>query len=475
MTEKQVAVIGAGPAGLTAAYQLSKLENFKVTIFESSNSVGGMARTIKLWDQFIDVGPHRFFSSDPRVNEIWLEAVDNEYKMVNRLTRIYYKSKFFDYPLKPGNALKNLGVIQACACVASYVFAQLRINRRDETFQDWVTNRFGKKLFDIFFKSYSEKLWGISCTDLDSDFATQRIKKLSLYEAAKSAFFGNRGNKHKTLVDEFAYPVFGAGAVYERMAAKFVSNSGKIFFNSPVQKISVQGSAFNKARVLLKSGEEFEFDHIVSTMPITHLVNGLSAPTNVQSAANSLRFRNTILVYLKIKGKSPFPDQWIYVHSAELKTGRITNFSNWVPEINNEQEDTILCLEYWCFDDDKWSSDDESLIQTAVNDIHKTKLIGESKVIDGHVLRVPKCYPVYATGYKQPLKIVEEYLDGFPQLSVIGRYGSFKYNNQDHSILMGLLAAENIGFNAKNNLWEINTDYEYQESSKITATGLAKS
>ncbi len=472
MKNSRVGIIGAGPAGLTAAYQLAK-EGISVDVFESSHSVGGMAKSFSLWGQVVDLGPHRFFSSDPRVNKLWLEIVGGNYSMVPRLTRIYYKKTFFDYPLRAFNALFGLGIIQSIACVFSYVQAKAFPIKNESTFEAWVTNRFGHRLFTIFFKSYSEKLWGISCKDLDADFAAQRIKKLSLYEAVKAAVFKSSGSKHKTLVDEFAYPHDGAGAVYDLMAQKIVELGGRIHFKAPVQ--SVQPSAGEVAPILkLEDGRELTFSHIISSMPITHLVERMEAPQDIQFHAKALKFRNTILVYLKIDATSPFPDQWIYVHSAELQTGRITNFKNWVPSITKGQKETILCLEYWCYDEDAmWGMDDGAMVDLATREIYQTSLIPQNSVLDGSVLRVPKCYPVYATGYRSHLDPVERFLTRQEGLSVIGRYGSFKYNNQDHSILMGLMAAENITRHANHNLWDINTDYEYQESCRITATGLS--
>lgn len=471
---KKIAVIGAGPAGITAAHELAK-KGLSVEVFEAGERVGGMAKTIELWDQYVDLGPHRFFSSDPRVNKVWLDMAGADYSMVNRLTRIYYRKVFFDYPLKPFNALRGLGIWESIRCVASYVSARLSPPQDTSTFEGWVTSRFGKRLFGIFFKSYSEKLWGISCKELDADFAAQRIKKLSLFEAVKAAVLGNVGNKHKTLVDEFAYPNLGAGVVYERMAEKVAELGGTVRLRTPVASILPAPTPDGKPTVTLEDGSVLTFDHVVSTMPITLLVDRMGAPEDVQAHAKALTFRNTILVYLRVDGDSPFPDQWIYVHSAGLKTGRITNFRNWVPSINNGQPDTILCLEYWCYDpDDIWRADEAALVALATDEIYSTGLIPAGSVVDGKVVRVPKCYPVYASGYKAHLKPVEDFLTAQHGISVIGRYGAFKYNNQDHSILMGLLAAENIADGATHDLWELNTDYEYQESSKITATGLAK-
>jgi protoporphyrinogen oxidase len=394
--------------------------------------------------------------------------------MVNRLTRIYYKKTFFDYPLKAFNALFGLGIFQSTLCILSYLKFKIHPIKNESTFEAWVTNRFGHRLFSIFFKSYSEKLWGISCKDLDADFAAQRIKKLSLFEAIKAAILQPGNTKHKTLVDEFAYPNLGAGAIYTDMATKIKKLGGKIYLNTAVESVHPQQN-ISLPKIKLESGQEKKFTHIISSMPITILVDRMKAPSSIKKHSKELTFRNTLLVYLKVNSKSPFPDQWIYVHSNDLKTGRITNFRNWVPSILKKQKETILCLEYWCYDnDDLWTAPHKDLIKLATKEIYKTTLIPKDTVIDGHVVRVPKCYPVYATGYQKHLKPVENYLSKQKGLSVIGRYGAFKYNNQDHSILMGILAAENIAKGTLHNLWEINTDYEYQESSKITSTGLSK-
>lgn len=472
--KKKVAIVGAGPAGLTAAYQLVK-GGVEVDVYEAGHSVGGMAKTFPLWGQLVDLGPHRFFSSDPRVNRLWLEVVGRDYSMVKRLTRIYYKKTFFDYPLKPFNVLRRLGIFESFCCVLSFFLSKITLSKKMATFEDWVISKFGKRLFEIFFKSYSEKLWGISCKELDSDFAVQRIKKLSFLEVVKAALIGNRKSKHKTLVDEFAYPHYGAGLVYDRMAKAIVDQGGQLRLNTLVK--SVMPSCINTSlQIHLAGGDKvIEYEHVISTMPITLLVQQMNAPTEVINHTKALRFRNTILVYLLIEADSSsiFLDQWIYVHSEQLKTGRITNFRNWVPSINNGKLETILCLEYWCYDgDDIWKEDDKNLIALATKEIYQTSLVTKASVKDGSVKRVPKCYPVYKYGYKKHLKPIEEFLSQQKGISVIGRYGAFKYNNQDHSILMGMLAAENILYGATHNLWELNTDYEYQESSKITETGL---
>jgi len=469
--KKKVCIVGAGPAGLSAAYSLTK-NKFDVDLYEASNFAGGMSRTIPLWNQLVDMGPHRFFSNDSRVNSFWLEIIKDDYIMVNRNTRIFYNNRFFHYPLKPFNALINLGLIESVKCLFSYFFERLKIkNHKFDTFETWVIKRFGKRLFEIFFKSYSEKLWGIKCSELDSDFAAQRIKKLSLFEAIKSAFIGNH-SKHKTLVDQFAYPLFGTGMVYEKMANFIIENGNKLFYEKKIKSIKKLSDKFI---VTTHDGKEAFYDTLISTMPITNLINNFKPPESVKNASKNLKFRNTLLVYIKLINCNPFPDQWIYIHSQELLTGRITNFKNWAPQINKGDPNTILCLEYWCNDeDDIWTESEEFLISLAKKELVQTKLVKIDQIDAGAVKRIPKCYPIYKNNYKDHLKPIQKFFDEIKNLYVIGRYGSFKYNNQDHSILMGLLAAENIIYDKNHNLWELNSDYEYQESSVITSTGLKK-
>ncbi len=469
----RIAIIGAGPAGITAAYQLSKKIK-SIEVYEATESVGGLAKTIDLWNQRIDIGPHRFFSNDTRINELWLEVANGDYEMVNRLTRIYYKQKFYHYPIKALNALKNLGILEALFCVYYYFLELLKPTKDTSTFEGWVTNRFGKRLYEIFFKSYTEKLWGIKCTELDADFAAQRIKKFSLGEAIKSALFGNSG-KHKTLVDQFAYPHNGTGIIYERMANYVKSQGGQVHLKTPVKRVL---SRDNKAYALeLEDGSIQEYDHIISSMPMTLLVDRLpDTPKQILDFTRTLKFRNTIIIYLNVNAKDLFDDNWLYIQDNDLQMGRLTNFRNWVPQINNGEQSTICALEYWCYDNDPiWTQDNNELIELGKKELIKTGLIKNASITDGMVYRISKCYPVYDNGYKSRLIPVEDYLKSIQNLHVIGRYGSFKYNNQDHSILMGMLAAENILENKNHNLWNINTDYDtYQESSVITKTGLQK-
>jgi protoporphyrinogen oxidase len=472
-TAGKIAVIGAGPAGMTAAYQLAK-GGARVEVFESSPHIGGLARTLTLWEQRVDIGPHRFFSSDARVNSLWLEVVGDDYKMVNRLTRIYYKNKFFDYPLRALNALSGLGWSEALKCITSYFREKiLPTTIHEGSFEHWVVSRFGRRLYEIFFKSYSEKLWGIPCTELDADFAAQRIRKLTIMGAIISALFPKK-NTHRTPLDCFAYPLQGTGMVYERMAEYITRKCGVVNLRSPVSKLNTSGGAV--VSIQLENGSTVEAEHVISSMPLTLLVRALGiTERRVLEACSELRFRNTTLVYLLCDSDCLFPDQWLYIHSPDLAVGRITNFRNWVPQLYGKSPHTVLCMEYWSQEDGIWQAAEDQIISLAKKEIKATGLLAGARVLDGKVIRVARCYPIYRRGYAKHVATIAACLNQFKNLQVIGRYGAFKYNNQDHSILMGMLAAENILKGTAHDLWAVNSDYEnYQESAIITSTGLQK-
>ena len=471
MSKESVIIIGAGPAGLTAAYQLIKLGH-PVTLIESTNQVGGMSRSLEMFGQIVDCGPHRFFTSDKIVNDFFHEIVGDNFTVVNRLTRIYYRNRFFDYPLKIGNVIRNISIFELAHILFSYFWIRVFPNKSIKTFEEWVTNKFGEKLFGMFFKSYTEKLWGISCNQIDADWASQRIKKLSLWEALISSIKGNKNNKHKTLVDVFAYPHKGTGAIYNEIAKRFENLGGKIIFEQKIETIIKQDSKITE--IITQRGESFKADWIVSTMPMTSLIKGLTdVPSEVTEYSQKLYFRNTTLVYLEIDNNELFPDNWIYVHSPEVTHGRITNFRNWCPTLTNGKNTSILCLEFWSFDSDAlWQKSDEYLSELAHKELLTLNLISENdRILNSKVIKIPKCYPVYETGYMENLNPIIDYLNTISNLKLIGRYGSFKYNNQDHSILMGLLLAKEIHTGVDQRLWDINTDSDYQESTEFNLSG----
>lgn len=468
MNDKTI-IIGAGPAGLSCGYELAKKRK-DVEIFEASPYIGGMARSFDLWGQIVDVGPHRFFSKQKEINEFFTELIKDDYTLVNRQTRIYYRHKFFEYPLKLANVLTNLPPLVIFQILWYYGVQMVKPIKEPKNFEEWITNRFGKKLFEIFFKNYTEKLWGIKCTEIDADWAAQRIKTLTLLGAVKSAVFGNKGNKHKTLVDQFAYPKNGTGTLYERAADSISKNGGKVNLETPIKRVLLDDSNKKVVGVELIDGRIEEAKNVVSTMPLTTLIKGFNnVPVDVKKAVDELYFRNTIIVYLEIDQDNLFTDNWLYIHSPEVRHGRVTNFRNWCPTLNRDKKTTILCLEFWCFENEEiWLGDEKDVIKIAKEEIYQINLIPEkAKILNTKVVKVPKCYPVYETGYQEGLDIIVDYLNKIEGLFPIGRYGAFKYNNQDHSILMGLLAADKISENKQVDLWQINTDTEYQEEGKI--------
>ena len=463
---KRVAVIGAGPAGLTAALELCRT-GCDVDVYEASPHVGGMARSFELWGVPVDLGPHRFFTQDPRINQFWLDLAGDDYELVDRLTRIHYRGRFYDYPLRPANALSNLGWMEAAHCGWSYFLEKLRdvwTDEPPENFEEWVVSAFGRRLYELFFQAYSEKLWGIPCRELDVDFAAQRIQRFSLGRAALAALGWER-NRHKTLAQTFAHPVRGCGMIYERMAERIVAAGGRIHRSTPIAGIAPEGRG-----VLLADRSTQTCDHVVSTMPLTLLCRSLpNLPEAIGEALDQLTYRNTILIYLRVAHDALFPDQWLYVQTPELRLGRVTNFRNWPSGKRDPSGTSILALEYWCNEeDDLWTMDSQPLIALGERELMATGLIREAQVLAGQIVRVPRCYPVYRKGYREWLEPVITYLRrSHPEILAIGRYGAFKYNNQDHSILMGLLAAENIAGGASHDLWSINTDFGvYQENGR---------
>ncbi|MCA9790431.1 MAG: FAD-dependent oxidoreductase [Candidatus Eremiobacteraeota bacterium] len=454
-----IAVIGAGPAGLTAAYQLVRAGR-SVDLYEAASEVGGLARSLELWGQTVDLGPHRFFTRDRQVAAFWREIAGDQARRVRRLTRIYYGGEFYFYPLQLGDVVAKLGLWESLACLASFLREKLRPGSDLKSLEGWLIHHFGRRLYQRFFESYTSKLWGLPPSAVDANFAAQRIAGLSFFEAIRSAL--GLGSRSRTLVDAFDYPARGTGWFYQRLAERAQLAGLRLWLNTPVA--AVQAPRGTVEGLHLQDGTFKKHSQIVSTMPLTRLVAGLAeAPESVQQAALQLRFRNTLLVYLQFEEPDLFPDNWLYIHQPDLRLGRITNFRNWVPELYGSHPETILACEFWCNrDDDLWSRPDQELIGLARQEVTATGLTNQP-ALAGQVVRVPNCYPIYSLGYQRHLRLIEHYLDSLRGLYPIGRYGAFKYNNQDHSIKMGLLAAEKV-LGAGHDLWSVNTDYDrYQE------------
>lgn len=462
-------VLGGGPAGLAAAYSLTK-QGHSVVVVEQDFTVGGFAKSIEYKGFILDYGPHRFFTKLAPVLSFWDEVLGREQVTVNRLTRIYYGNKYFSYPLKAFEALFSLGFIESARIVLSYVQAQLFPNRSPQNFAEWVSGRFGKRLFEIFFEGYTQKLWGITCTEISADWAAQRIKGLSLLKAIRNALLGNDG-KVKSLIDQFQFPRLGSGQLYE-MTADYLQGHGQtVLLNTQVVRIHHENAQATKVTLKnLQTGleETVECGGVISSIPLTHLIQQLTpeAPRPVVESAKSLKFRNTVLVYLIVESGKLFPDNWLYINEPSVKLGRVTNFANWSPDMLPNQHQTPLCCEYWCDFDDDWQKSEDELLKQAEQDLRKIKLLHDEKVSGGFILRLPRTYPIYAGEYKEALASIQEYVQEFDNLQVVGRYGAFKYNNQDHSLLMGIMAAENVVTPGKHDLWSVNSDSEYQEEAK---------
>lgn len=459
-------IIGAGPAGLAAASRLTS-EGKKVVVVEKDTQAGGISKTIQFKGYRFDLGGHRFFTKSEKVEKLWENTLGKDFHVRPRLSRIYYRNRFFNYPLKPVNALSGLGFLTSINVIMSYFQSVLFPCKEEFTFEQWVSNRFGKKLYNIFFKTYTEKLWGIPCKEIRAEWAAQRIRGLSLMTVIKNAFSpGNRGAV-KTLIDQFRYPKYGPGMMYEKLAKNIIERGGVIYLRSEIVKVTHNENLVKTVLVRTEKGEEFEYraGYFVSSMPITDLILQLepAVPPEVENAARNLRYRSFITINVILDRKDIFPDNWIYVHSPEVKMGRIQNFGNWNPYMLAESGKTALGLEYFCTEGDEfWRMKDEDLIQLGLNELEKIKLGDRHSFVDGFVARVAKAYPVYNSEYPLYHEIIKDYLSNFSNILPVGRYGMFKYNNMDHSILTGIYAAENI-LGANHDIWAVNTDCGYQE------------
>jgi protoporphyrinogen oxidase len=471
---KSAVIIGGGPAGLTAAYELSK-HMVPAVVLEADTVVGGIARTVNYKGYLFDIGGHRFFTKWDEVQQIWEEILGDKFLKRPRLSRIYYRKKFFYYPLRPANALFGLGLFESVRIVLSYLNARIAPSRVEENLEQWVSNRFGRRLYEIFFKTYTEKVWGIPCTEIRAEWAAQRIKGLSLITAVRNALFSQKKPKVKTLIDEFHYPERGPGQVWETLTEQLRGNGYPVLMERRVIRICHEDG---KVRSVVTRGpgseESFQGTDFISSMPIRDLVNSLHppAPAAVRDAANGLRYRDFLIVSLIVNRKDVVPDNWIYIHEPKVKVGRIQNFKNWSPAMVPHPEKTCLGMEYFVFENDElWSSPDDKLIEMAKREIAQLGLVRAEEIEDGTVVRMPKAYPMYDMGWDERVRVIREYLQtNLPNLQLVGRNGMHKYNNQDHSMMTALCAARNI-LGEENDLWAINTEADYheekQEQSKV--------
>jgi len=466
MNDKFDIIVGGGPAGLAAAYELIK-KGTQPIILEKADKVGGLARTETCQGYFFDIGGHRFFSKIDQINSLWQEILGENFLTVPRLSRIYYKGRFFNYPLGFFNALYNLGVIESFLVLLSYLKSHFRPYRQEETFEQWVSNRFGKRLYKTFFQTYTEKVWGIPCNAIRADWAAQRIKGLTLAAAVANAVFGNQ--KAKSLISEFAYPLRGPGMMWLRFQQAVEAGGGQVRLNSEVISIRRNDGLLQSVRWIEDNEiKEVAVRNVISSMPVTSLVAKLNPQPSdvVLAAASSLSYRAIILVGLIVDKKDLFPDQWIYIHSSAVRVGRIQNFKNWSAAMAPDSQRTNIGMEYFCNEgDDIWTMSDAQLIDMACQELAALGLSEVDNFIDGFVVRQPKAYPVYDSEYSAHLKVIKEFLGTISNLQTIGRNGMFRYNNMDHSMATGIQAAQNIA-GAHHNLWQINEEEAYLEEDK---------
>jgi protoporphyrinogen oxidase len=475
---RHVVVMGAGPAGLTAAYELLK-RNVPVTVVEKDpKQVGGLARTVEHKGYRFDIGGHRFFSKNTEVEDLWTEILGPEMLTRGRLSRIYYRGRFFAYPIKAVNALWNLGPLEALLCLASYARARLQPIKNPTTLEDWVRNQFGWRLFSIFFKTYTEKVWGISTKELSADWAAQRIKSLDLWVVLRSALLPHRkpsrgGEVVTTLIDKFRYPRFGPGEMWERVAEISADRGHPVLLGRSVLRINHEDGRVTSVVTETAGGstETHGGTDFISTIPIRELVAKLDppAPGRVRQAADSLGYRDFISIALMIDRPNVFPDNWIYIHDPAVRVGRIQNFKNWSPDMVPDPTKTCLGLEYFCFEGDGiWTMKDGELIELATRELGQLSICSADEVFDGVVVRQQKAYPVYDDSYQANVGVVREYLAGdLPNLHLAGRNGMHKYNNQDHSMMTALLVARKIATGSVLDPWKVNADAVYHEDIRV--------
>ena len=464
------AVVGAGPAGLTAAFELAR-HGRQPLVLEASEYIGGISRTHRWNGNRLDIGGHRFFTKSEDVKRLWSEMMDEPMLKVPRLSRIFYNGKFFQYPLQVGNTLSNLGLLESFMMVGSYVRSQLKPERPEESFEQWVRNRFGDRLYRTFFKTYTEKVWGIPCTEIRADWAAQRIHGLSFVTAVMNAL--RNSGKVKSLIKTFDYPRLGPGMLWETAARKVGERGGTVLKGARVTRLRHAHGRVTSIDIGTNgTTQSIAVDTLVSTMPLSTLARQLDPlpPAYVLEAADGLKYRDFLIVALACKKPDVFPDNWIYIHSPEVRVGRIQNFRNWSPDLVAPGNGTTLGMEYFCSrGDDLWNMDDKDLIALAKREIASLGLVDESDLTEGHVVRELNAYPVYDAAYKEHVDTLREYFTkSFTNLQTAGRNGMHRYNNQDHSMLAGHHAALTLLGRKDLDPWEVNTERSYYEEQVLT-------
>ena len=462
--ETRPIVLGAGPAGITAGYELAH-RGLAPLVVEATDAIGGIARTEVRDGYRFDLGGHRFYTKSAEVEAIWREVLGDELLRRPRLSRIYWNGRFIEYPLRGANVMRRVGPLEVLRSGASYAAARVGRKPEPETFEEWVTQRFGRRLFELFFRSYTEKVWGVPTSEIHAEWAAQRIRGLSLWRAVRGAL-GAGGDDVRSLIEEFDYPRLGPGQRWERMAAEVENRGGEVRLGAPASRIVIdkRGVAAVEA-----GGELIPGRGVISSLPLRTLVAIAEplAPESVLDAATGLRYRDFICVALVVDGADPFPDNWIYVHEPDVAVGRIQNFRAWSKDLVPEPGRSCLGLEYFCFEGDElWAAADDELVARGRAELERLGLVDADRFVRGHVVRVPKAYPIYDADFEERVREIRGWLDGIPGLQQVGRNGLHRYNNSDHSMLTAIRAVENVVDGTTHDLWRVNADGEYLEHNR---------
>jgi protoporphyrinogen oxidase len=465
IVQTDVVILGAGPSGLTAAYELSK-QGIHCIVLERDSDVGGLAKTVDYKGYLFDLGGHRFYTKVALIERLWREILGDDFLARPRLSRIYYRSKFFHYPLDPVDVLRGLGPLEILRCGLSFLRSHLMPERPENNLAAWVSNRFGRRLFEMFFESYTEKVWGIPCTTISADWAAQRIRGLSFSSLVRHALTSNRKQSGKdgikTLIREFHYPRRGPGMMWNKMRQRIEERGSRVIVDAPVERILWEDWRITAVQA---GGRLYTGRNFINTLAIRDSFQFMdpAPPDDVKNTALEFSYRDFITVGLIVRGTNLFPDNWIYVHEPAVKVGRIQNYSNWSSEMSPDSGMSSMGMEYFCFENDElWSQSDADLLQLARTELASLGLVKAEDILDGHVVRVPKAYPVYDDTYMQRLQVVREFVDSLSNLQLAGRNGMHRYNNQDHSMLTALMAARNIQ-GANFDLWQLHGDSDYLE------------
>jgi protoporphyrinogen oxidase len=463
------AVLGAGPAGLTAAYVLA-LRDAPGAVYEADGTVGGIAKTVVYDGYRFDLGGHRFFTKLGPVQRLWEEVMADDFLVRPRLSRIYYDGKFLAYPLQARDVVNRLGLHESFMCSMSYFWSRLNFRREEpKSFDDWVTMRFGRRLNNTFFRSYTEKVWGIPGSEIQSEWAVQRIKDFSFWRALLSVLHLER-RKVTTLIEQFNYPRLGPGQLWERLQERVEGHGIPVHLNHRVTSIHHEHEVVGGITVESEGrSTDVAVDGVLSSLPLSDLIFSLDPPPpdDIVAAAKRLRYRALCLVALVIDNEQPFPDNWIYLHDPGTRAGRVQNFGAWSPDMVKPGT-TCLGVEYFCFeDDDIWHMSDEEAVRLATDELAHIGLVDPADVVDGVKVRVPKAYPMYDPHYREAVAVIHGYLAGFENLKTFGRNGLHRYNNQDHSMWTAILATLNLLDGAHHDVWAVNTEAEYHEEGRI--------